>query len=115
MKALIHSIFFLTFVASAVSFGASTTTCTQGKATRKIEVSSTDETKKVPCEVKYFKEGDEAGKVLYNAANDATYCDTKAQELAAKLTGMGWQCTGGEAAATDPATEAPKTDAPAKQ
>lgn len=47
----------------------------------------------VPCEVVYKKltEGVE-DQVLWNAQNDAAYCEEKAAAFVAKLEGWGWTC-----------------------
>lgn len=86
--------------AAFVGVSAFGTVCKMGKMERKIEVATTNADKKVPCEVKYTRDGEE--KTLYNAQVDATYCDTKAEELIAKLTNQGWQC--------DPTTTPPVSD-----
>ena len=47
-----------------------------------------------PCTVVYDKESEGQGSsVLWNATNDGTYCDAKADGLAEKLKGFGWTCT----------------------
>lgn len=73
-----------------VSSNGFSTTCKMGSVERKVEIVTTDATKKVPCEVKYTKDGEE--KVLWNATTDASYCETKASEFVAKLSSLGWQC-----------------------
>ena len=47
----------------------------------------------VPCEVVYKKltEGVE-DQVLWNAQNDANYCEEKASAFVARLEGWGWTC-----------------------
>jgi len=111
-------------VGSLFSLSSMATVCTMGKMERKIEVVTTDAEKKIPCEVKYTRDGVE--KTLWNAQADAGFCDSKASELMAKLTGQGWKCDGGaentdtmtaptevtaptEAPSTSPAPEAPKS------
>ncbi len=98
---------------AALSFSAfgALSTCKSGASERKIEV-TTAEGGKPPCEVKYTKEGETEGKVLWNAQNDGGYCSTKAGELVAKLTSSGWACEGdivAEGGAPDAA--APAADA----
>ncbi len=86
---------------SVAGFGAESI-CKSGAAERKIEV-TTAEGGKPPCGVKYTKEGETEGKVLWSAQNDSAYCASKASELAAKLGGMGWQCSGDIAGAVEAA------------
>ena len=48
----------------------------------------------VPCSVKYNKQAEGLGtSVLWTANADGSYCDIKANDLAAKLEGLGWSCT----------------------
>jgi hypothetical protein len=48
----------------------------------------------VPCAVRYNKQAEGLGSsVLWTASADGSYCDIKANELAAKLEGLGWSCT----------------------
>lgn len=97
------SLFLLAAFAGVSAFG---TVCKMGKMERKIEVATTDAEKKVPCEVKYTKDGEE--KSLYNAQVDSSYCEKKAEELVAKLTGQGWQCDSAAPAADVPAASGEK-------
>lgn len=103
----------LVLLAAFAGVSAFGTVCKMGKMERKIEVATTSADKKVPCEVKYTRDGEE--KTLYNAQVDATYCDTKAEELVAKLSAQGWQCDAAgaatpDAAATTPAAEENKAE-----
>ena len=64
----------------------------------------------VPCNVQYHKDTEMPGEVqtLWTATSDAGYCETKAQEFAAKLQEWGWTCVAGaaeEAAAPEPEAE----------
>jgi len=85
---------------------ATTTVCKKGTIERKIEIKFADGEKKLPCEVKYFKEGDEAGKTLWTAQNDAGYCEQKAKEFADKLVStQGFDCGGAKATETTEETK----------
>ena len=61
----------------------------------------------VPCQVQYYKDTELPGEVqtLWNAETDASYCDSKAAEFAAKLEGWGWNCAAGGQADTAPVHE----------
>jgi hypothetical protein len=67
--------------------------CTSGDAVRRIEVEHADGTP-VPCSVNYIKDTEAAGasEEIYNAQNEAGYCEARAEEFAARLEGFGWQC-----------------------
>jgi hypothetical protein len=67
-------------------------TCSQGNLTRRVEVAQLGAAE-VPCEVRYFKEGQTAPQVLWNAQSEAGYCETQARDFVAKLQGLGWVCS----------------------
>ncbi len=92
---MVNRLFLSTFVFFSLPLlaFAEVTICKNGNLERRIEITSTVSDKKVPCEVKYFKEGDEAGKTLWNAQNDAEYCEKRANEFTEKLSSLGWQCS----------------------
>lgn len=70
--------------------------CKQGKAERSVSVEYPEAGKKIPCEVKYKRaEGDERS--IFRANAQEGFCESKAQEFAEKLKGMGWDCGAGEA------------------
>ena len=102
----------LFIIAAFAGLSAFGTVCKMGKMERKVEVATTDAEKKVPCEVKYTRDGEE--KSLYNAQVDASYCDKKAEELVAKLTSQGWQCDSAAAPAHEAASPE-KTAAPVEE
>lgn len=87
-------LFVLGIFAPLLAFASMETTCKSGSAERKVTVEYENEETKVPCSVKYFKpsEGDTEPKELWNAQNDATYCQEKASGLVETLSGAGWQC-----------------------
>lgn len=67
--------------------------CEYGTLIREINVvRETDDL--VPCSVQYNKQSEGLGSsVLWTASADGSYCDIKANGLAAKLEGLGWSCT----------------------
>lgn len=72
----------------------------------------------VPCQVQYYKDTEMPGEVqtLWSATSDAAYCETKAQEFAARLAEWGWSCVAGGAEIapeTDPVVE-PEADSDAE-
>lgn len=77
------------------SAGFTDTVCSNGGNTRKIELITAANETKVPCEVHYKKETEQAGhdQVLWTANTDLSFCHAKAAAFVDKLTGMGWACT----------------------
>lgn len=75
--------------------GFANTECTNGKNTRNVELTSTNAQTKLPCEVHYKKTTEQAGhdQVLWQSANNLSYCESKAQAFVEKLKGWGWTCT----------------------
>lgn len=67
--------------------------CEQGNMVRGINVER-ETSAAAPCSVVYDKESEGGGsKVLWTAKNDGAYCSAKADGLAEKLKGFGWNCT----------------------
>ncbi len=66
-----------------------TTHCQLGDAVRVIEVVYPQGTE-LPCEVRYIRDGQSS--VLWQASNEAGYCEQKAADFAEKQRGWGWQC-----------------------
>ena len=67
--------------------------CEHANLIREINVER-ENTAPAPCSVAYNKETESLGsKVLWTAQFDGAYCDGKANELAARLKGLGWSCT----------------------
>jgi len=67
--------------------------CEQGTLIREISVVR-ETANPVPCSVQYNKASEGLGStVLWTASADGSYCDIKANGLAAKLEGLGWSCT----------------------
>lgn len=67
--------------------------CSSGNDVREVQIERTT-SEAVPCNVVYKKptEGVE-DQILWNATNDDSYCDEKAQGFVAKLESWGWVCT----------------------
>jgi hypothetical protein len=63
--------------------------CQLGDAVRVIEVVY-PEGGELPCEVQYTKEG--ASSVLWQATNEAGYCEQQAADFVEKLRGWGFEC-----------------------
>ncbi|MDP4536041.1 hypothetical protein Q3O60_07575 [Alkalimonas collagenimarina] len=67
-----------------------TTHCQLGDTVRVIQVVY-PEGGELPCEVRYQREGEQS--VLWQARNEAGYCEQKAADFVEKQRGWGWQCT----------------------
>lgn len=66
--------------------------CSHGNDVREVHIERTTE-EAVPCNVIYKKltEG-VSDQILWNAENDDSYCEEKAQGFVAKLESWGWVC-----------------------
>ncbi len=66
--------------------------CRHGNDVREVHMVQTTDAP-APCQVVYKKltEGAE-DQVLWNAQNDASYCEVKAAAFVEKLEGWGWTC-----------------------
>jgi len=82
--------------------------CTNGGMERKIEVVYLG-TEKVPCEVRYTKDGNT--EVLWTAQAEEGYCEAKAADFVGKQRGWGWVCEKSTPAMSEPAS----TDMPEEQ
>lgn len=105
----------LTSLAALIAAGANAQEptsyqCTFGELTRRVEIVY-ETGVQVPCEVRYHKDSEEPGepKVLWQAMNEAGYCEERTREFVARLEGMGWNC-GGSEAAPEEAAPAPVQD-----
>ena len=66
--------------------------CVAGSTTRAVEVSVPGREERA-CEVVYRKPQEGVmEQVIWSANFDADYCAPRAEELVAKLRGLGWQC-----------------------
>jgi hypothetical protein len=76
-----------------VSAYAETWSCSHNNNVREVQIERTT-AEAVPCNVVYKKptEGVE-DQILWDAENDDSYCDEKAEEFVAKLESWGWVCT----------------------
>lgn len=69
------------------------TVCKNGDMVRRVKVGANEG---AACQVSYMKETEEPGgteKVLWNAKQEASYCQDKADGFIEKLKGMGWTCS----------------------
>ena len=64
--------------------------CTYGQEERIISVVYQDQVKKVPCEVRYQKDG--VTETLWDAKGEVGYCEEKAKAFVEKQRGWGWRC-----------------------
>ena len=77
--------------------------CTHGELQRRVEILyETGLT--VPCEVHYYKDTEAPGElqVLWRAINQSGYCESKMREFIAKLGELGWSCSQGVEAESEP-------------
>ncbi len=72
---------------------ANLTQCTNGDLHRSVEVVYSDPGHPVPCEVLYNKPSEGTQESLWQANNEAGYCEDRAREFIGKLGEMGWACT----------------------
>ena len=79
---------------SAINFAMAdeSYTCTHGQNERVISIIYEDQTTKLPCDVRYQKDGET--QTLWHAENEEGYCKQKAVEFVQKQVGWGWDCTG---------------------
>lgn len=68
-----------------------TTTCTNAGQERIITIVYQDQATKVPCEVRYTKDG--VTETLWSAQNQLGYCEEKVEAFVEKQRGWGWTCT----------------------
>ena len=64
--------------------------CTYGHEERVISVVYQDQMEKVPCEVRYQKDG--VTETLWDAKDEVGYCEEKAKAFVEKQRGWGWRC-----------------------
>lgn len=95
MRNLNHfrSIIILAVLTLPTAVTAESWICEQGSLVREINVERAT-ANPVPCSVNYDKQAEGLGSsVLWTAAADGSYCDTKANGLAEKLEDLSWSCT----------------------
>ena len=98
-------------IAAPTSALANSWSCTHNDLIRTVEVEYS-EASATACEVNYTKETEGVEKqTLWNAENDASYCEEKATGFVAKLEGWGWACAQSEAEAEPAAEAAPEEPA----
>jgi len=80
--------------ASAELAGQLEYTCAMSKLKRSVSVVYEKQDSKVPCKVNYVRDVDSGdSKVLYSAAAEEGFCETKASEFVEKLKSTGWDCS----------------------
>ena len=67
--------------------------CTQGELNRTVEIVYAEPGQPVPCEVIYAKPAAGTIELLWQAMNEAGYCEQQAADLIEKLEGSGWHCS----------------------
>ncbi len=92
MKQLCYGLCSLMLLPVAVV--ADDVSCQFGDKTRRVEVHYSVPDQPVPCEVRYYKDTESPGEVqvLWNAQNEPDYCEARAGEFVATLSGWGWSC-----------------------
>lgn len=73
------------------AFSADLYICSNAGSERVIEVVYATPGYSTPCEVTYTKGGDT--ETLWQAENEAGYCEAKAKALVDKQVGWGWSCS----------------------
>jgi hypothetical protein len=91
------------FILIGIGMGCSTSAwawrnivCKNGTLERKIEVLFAQEGQKVPCQVKYHREGPTGApteQILFSAQARIGFCEEKATEFAGQLAQKGWTCS----------------------
>jgi len=75
---------------ASICLADETYVCTYGQQERVISVVYQDQEMKVPCEVRYEKDGTTT--TLWTAENEAGYCEQKAEDFVQKQREWGWIC-----------------------
>jgi len=83
----------IALLAIPFSSQAESWSCRHGNDVREIHIQTESASSPLPCSVVYKKltEGVE-DKVLWNATNDAEYCEEKAKAFVEKQVSWGWTC-----------------------
>jgi hypothetical protein len=91
----------MTFSVAVLAQGDGRYECIMGDLTRRVEIFY-EPGGVLPCEVRYIKETEAPGQtqVLWNAQNEAGYCEARAREFVERLRTLGWQCAEPRAAAS---------------
>jgi hypothetical protein len=93
MKPFKFAISLLVFPLFAIAQTGQGIECTMGEQVRRVVVES-DVPAPLICEVAYYKDTEAPGErqALWNAQNDAAYCDARSEEFVAQLEEWGWTC-----------------------
>jgi len=94
----------LALIAIPFSSQAASWSCKSGNTVREVVIQTQSPSSPVPCSVVYKKVTEGVpDKTLWNAENDAGYCEEKAKAFVEKLGSLGWTCeetTGAASAVT---------------
>ena len=108
--------FAIALLAIPFSSQAESWSCRHNNDVREIHIQTDSPSSSIPCRVVYKKltEGVE-DRVLWNAQNDASYCEEKAKAFVEKQIAWGWTCveTISDENATTETETAPAEKAPA--
>lgn len=90
MNKVPRSVALASLVAVSAVANAAVTVCKHGKSERKVEVAYAEQGKKVPCEVKYTKDGSTT--TLWTATAKEGFCEEKATGFIGKFVEQGYDC-----------------------
>lgn len=88
--------------------GVTTYACTMDGMQRRVVI-FTEPGVTVPCQVQYHKDTEAPGQVqvLWTAATQADFCETKAEEFVGQLQSWGWSCAAGDSSFSELTQEEP--------
>ncbi|AJQ97774.1 pilin [Gynuella sunshinyii] len=84
------SVFVLIFI-SNLALSDETYLCTFGQQERVVSIIYQNQESKLPCEVRYKKEG--TTETLWRATNKTGFCEEKAESFVQKQIDWGWRCS----------------------
>lgn len=87
---LLRTIAFVFILGASNSYADENIICTDGHQERMLSIIYHDQEAKVPCDVKYTKNGQT--ETLWHAENKVGYCEEKAEEFIQRLNEWGWRC-----------------------
>jgi hypothetical protein len=76
-------------LSSGIARADETYICTFGQKERVISVNHEDQETKLPCEVRYKKDG--VTETLWTSRNEANFCESKAKDFVQKQVDWGWR------------------------
>ena len=87
---ILRTIAFVFILGPGNLYADETITCTDGQQERVISIIYQNQDAKVPCDVKYTKNGQT--ETLWHADIEFGYCEEKAEEFIQKHIEWGWRC-----------------------